>query len=123
MRKIIIFGAGLGGRRANQCLRRGDKVIAFADNNPNRQGEMFLGKKIMSPVSLAEGNFDGILIASQYAPQIFQQLVELGIDQKKIEVADYDIILGNYEVPSSFKWGVFATIALLAAVVAAIIVL
>ncbi len=82
--KYIIFGAGKYGEKAFQELEKDDKVVFFADNNPDKVGKYKKGKKILSfkkMISLSD-QYD-ILIAI-YCGNIYQlvcQLSESGIKQ------------------------------------------
>jgi FlaA1/EpsC-like NDP-sugar epimerase len=119
--RIIIFGAGVGGRRAFRCLRHRCKILAFADNDSRKYGKQLLGRPIVSAAALRSMKFDAAYIASMYAPQIYSQLVDkLQMDPLKIVTVRQDILSGEYEVSYwSIAVLIFLGILALAFVVAA----
>lgn len=117
MQRIIIFGASLGGQRALKSLPRKAKAVAFSDNDPKKHGQQLDGLPIVSPDEIKSQPFDTVLIASSYYPQIFNQLIDLGIPLDSIEILDADILSG-VEEPSSNIYGAFAGIAVVLALAA-----
>lgn len=84
----IIFGCGNAARRAYPSLAEQYAIVGFADNNPKLHGSHFLGHPIHPPTALPRLQFDRVVIASMYAPEIRQQLVaELSIPEEKIRLA------------------------------------
>lgn len=73
--KVIIFGTGVGGSSFFRQQRRRFKVLAFADNNPQKQGSTFLGRKVCSAAQISDLDYDRIIIASDYYVEIYRQLV------------------------------------------------
>jgi FlaA1/EpsC-like NDP-sugar epimerase len=115
-RKILIFGASLGGTRVFSVLGKSESVVAFVDNDPAKQGKTLHGHDILpTPVAL-KLDFDAIIIASQAHAQIGAQLVGLGVPKDRIEVAEGAILRGDYEL-RSYKHLVW--IAIVAAVAVA----
>lgn len=108
--RVIIFGAGIGGKRALRCLRHRCKILAFVDNDSRKHGKRLLGRPIVSPMALESVDFNKVYIASMYSPQICSQLLnDLRIDPSKIESVRQDILAGEYEVSG---WSI-ATLILL----------
>jgi len=105
--KILIFGAGKGGYYTCSALRPKYEVLGFLDNSEVLHGSELLGKKVYAPSSLNSLSFDRIVIASMYRNDIFKQLVDLGIEEAKIEVVDPEIMDGRYSL-SGTKAAVFA---------------
>lgn len=72
--KVLIFGTGAGGRcfYKDNCKRY--NVIGFIDNNQQKQGELFLGKRVFAPQEISMLDYDKIIIASDYYVEIFEQL-------------------------------------------------
>lgn len=79
MKKTVIFGAGVYGKRA--LLKIGsDRVECFIDNSPAKQGTLYCGKPVKSLAQMQEVINDfTILIASVYWKSIEKQLEEQGI--------------------------------------------
>lgn len=83
--KVVIFGTGVGGSSFFRQQRRRFKVLAFADNNPQKQGSSFLGRRVYSAEQISDLAYDKIIIASDYHTEIYQQLVnEFHIPAEKI---------------------------------------
>lgn len=88
-KKIIIFGAGYEGERSKFILSQigyGDRVVAFADNNPQNWGEILKGVPIISINELREKYYDEIILIAtcKYAPDIYGQLLEYGFQRQLI---------------------------------------
>lgn len=98
--KIVIFGAGKGGERAHDALRRKYQVIGFADNNPARHGTKLLGLPVLAPSAIKESGAEKVYIASQYAMEIYLQLLnDLHWEKERIEIVNDLILTGHYEKP------------------------
>jgi organic radical activating enzyme/L-rhamnose mutarotase len=93
-KQIAIFGAGFYGKQAfEQC--EPDQVFCFLDNNPEKQGKVFCGKRVFPPEQIAaEKDNYHILIASLYSESIIAQLKELGITDYSVYVNE---LHGFYE--------------------------
>jgi hypothetical protein len=80
--KIIIFGAGLYGKLALEHYGQ-DIVAFFCDNNSEKTGQIYCGKKIISFEQLKKIYFDYqiIIAVNSYAYfQIAKQLAQSGIE-------------------------------------------
>jgi radical SAM protein with 4Fe4S-binding SPASM domain len=84
--KFMIFGAGMYGRLAFEQYKP-EQVGYFIDNNKERQGTEFCGRKIIS-VDEAFGMKDEyhVIVASTYADSMVAQLREMGF-------SDYSVYL------------------------------
>lgn len=102
-RKIIIFGCGTGGLRAYEALKSKQEVLAFLDNDEKKQGSQFCGHTVYAPTSIPEFEFDTIVVASQYADSICEQLIELNIDESKIELLPQQILFNTNNTESPFR--------------------
>ena len=90
---IIIFGAGLKGKEANNVF--GDKVKFFVDNNKNKVGSVIDGKRIISFEELLKmhDEYDIIIAVNPVMSlDIMKQLLEKGINHF-ISWNIYEIIL------------------------------
>jgi hypothetical protein len=86
-RRVVIFGAGEAGRRAFAGLdaTRND-VIAFLDNNAAAQGTVVQGKPVLAPAQILHLDYDYILLASAFHPQMHEQLRHLGVDARDMDI-------------------------------------
>lgn len=92
MRTIVIFGAGLGGRRAAENLTVSDRVIAFVDNDVSKQRQGFCGRPVLPPYELKRLEYDIVLVASCYATEIVRQLMDIGVPLDQVEVVEETIL-------------------------------
>ena len=97
--KVIVFCAGLFGKRFyNECENDID-IIAFADNDPNKIGKLFCGHPIIDPKSIPTCDYDKIVISIDdtfkfdnshlNVDKIIKQLCEYGVEQSKIFLTSY----------------------------------
>ena len=84
--RIAIFGASVAGRRAYEALEDKAAVAAFIDNDPEKRGKSFCGVPVMSSKSVLDLDCAKILVASERAPEIYQQLIDLGWPGERIEI-------------------------------------
>jgi FlaA1/EpsC-like NDP-sugar epimerase len=82
--RLVIFGAGAGGREAWARCRGRHRILGFADNDPAKIGTMLFGLPIMAPSALSSSTFDRIVIGSMHFDQICGQLIALGIRREAI---------------------------------------
>lgn len=81
---VIVFGASKAGEN---FLKNQDeyRVLAIADNDPNKQNKRLNDIMIISPNQISNYQYDFIVIASMFIEGITKQLKEdLLIDQDKI---------------------------------------
>ena len=79
MKKYILFGAGDFGQMALEDYGP-DNVACFADNNPNKQGQLVCGKPVIGFEELRRMAEDHRIVISVYNPRpIAAQLEENGI--------------------------------------------
>jgi len=83
-KNIILFGTGATGRfilRDMQAI--GTQPLAFADNDPKRQGKEINGIKVLSPDDCKKAYPDAEWIAAvmhtEYMPQILEQIASMGV--------------------------------------------
>lgn len=84
MIRLVIFGTGSSGESAWSAAEdtEGVQVVAFADNNLQRQGTVFHRRPVWSAEQLAAStDWDRVIAASQWHREIVAQLVKLGIPQ------------------------------------------
>lgn len=73
--KVVIFGTGVGGRNFFQQHCHRFDVVAFADNNPEKQGTQLFGKRVINAEQIKGLCVDKVVIASDYHVAIYEQLV------------------------------------------------
>ncbi len=87
MIKIALWGTGVITASIMKQLRDGVDVIGLIDNDPNKHGTLFNGKKVFSPEMapiLAECDYV-LLLMSSYAQDVYEQLtVRMGFSRDKI---------------------------------------
>lgn len=84
--EIVIFGAGNMGRTAYfLCSKLGIDPVCFFDNDYNKEGKDFLGKKVLIPEERYLNEKDcAFMIASQYSDEIRQQLLAMNVQIDRI---------------------------------------
>ena len=76
---VILFGAGGAGVAALNALeKKGREVLAFCDNDKEKQGRQVGGVVVKSPDYILENPDSLVLITTDNAQDIANQLVELG---------------------------------------------
>ena len=80
--RVIVYGSGGNGIKYYQQNKDNHEIIAFADSYKN--GELF-GLPIISPNDIKDFDFDMIVIASIYTEAIKKTLLEIGIEESKID--------------------------------------
>lgn len=83
MYNIIIFGTGRSSEHVINLLNKECSIVAFVDNNMNNWGKKE-ENVVVGPEKIKEMNYDYIIIASQYNNEIYNQLIEIGIERNKI---------------------------------------
>ncbi|TLT08742.1 hypothetical protein FE243_02245 [Aliarcobacter thereius] len=87
MKNILLFGTGDGAKK--YLLKNGAnlRIIAAFDNDIKKHGTFFEDIRIYSPKEINNFDFDEIVIVSQWAKDIYEQLInELKIDKNKIYI-------------------------------------
>lgn len=85
--KTLLFGAGAGARKfiVNESNNR--HFLAIIDNNTEKHGGIFENLPIISPTQIDHFYYDEIVITTQWAHEVQQQLIhELNIDPAKIVI-------------------------------------
>ncbi|TBU99966.1 nucleoside-diphosphate sugar epimerase/dehydratase [Stutzerimonas kirkiae] len=78
-KKIVLFGAGRSGEIFLESHRE-LQVLAFADNDPKKQGQALRGIPVIAPADIASTGCDSIVITTVYPPaEILDQLAALGL--------------------------------------------
>lgn len=102
--KIIVFGAGLFGKRFIQTSTDNMEVIAVADNSKALIGGTILGHRIIEPSDIKDLDYDMIVIAIdvdagdtwvKIYESIYHQLIDLGVPDNKIALQSMAILPGT----------------------------
>ncbi len=83
-RRVIIFGTGQAGMRAKAALPADCEAVAFADNDPARQGTEIEGLRVLSAEEVGWAYYDEVRIASSASPVIYRQLIDAGLPQARL---------------------------------------
>lgn len=89
MDRVIIFGCGPTGLRTYRELKADNEVVAFLDNDEQKDGTVIEGVHVYKPSGklLADLDYNYIVIASVYGKwQIREQLYGLGITDERIRM-------------------------------------
>ncbi|MBN2980620.1 CDP-glycerol glycerophosphotransferase family protein [Cohnella algarum] len=85
MIKIVVFGTGSSARSfvSNLDLSK-SKIVGYLDNNFELAGSSIGEALIYSPNQISHLTFDYVVIASQFVEPISEQLIQFGVEPKKI---------------------------------------
>lgn len=86
--RLIIFGTGLFYQNRKMELPKSADILVFLDNNKEVWGKVLDGKKIVSPDSVENYEYDLILLMSKRDGEMKQQLLELHVEEGKIATWD-----------------------------------
>lgn len=90
MEKVIIWGAGNTGKQAYAWCENKYEVFAFADNDKQKIGGVYMDCNVISPKQVLDYKYL-ILIASIYEKEILQQLFQMDVPHNRIQVFHLDI--------------------------------
>ena len=96
MEKLIIYGAGQLGRRIYDDMDRPERVVCFADNNPNVQGTEYKGVPIMAPSeAFPHVAYDRVIVATIMGMKEVQRELRdvYGLSRSKIDISYAEIPL------------------------------
>lgn len=115
MRKqqAIIFGASTGGKRAYKFYNFKYEIKLFFDNNSLLLGKKIYGKEIVSIANYQLKSSDMFVIASSRPYEIYDQLMDLGVQDSNIEFAHPDILSGRYDGVGATQFLVFGLFVLI----------
>lgn len=83
--KVIIFGTGSSSEKISKIMNdERCEIIAYSDNNKEKQGTYFQQRYVYAPQQLSQLTFDYIVIGSIYFKEIYDQLRQLQISAHKI---------------------------------------
>lgn len=84
--KIVVFGAGRRYQRRKEefLFSTDDELVAIIDNNQEIQGKYMDGVPVLAVENIWTIDFDKVILMSVKADEMKEQLVQLGVDIKKI---------------------------------------
>lgn len=101
--KILIFGTGKAYQENKDRLDGTDEVIAFLDNDRKKQGKYLERIAIYSPEKVKTLDYEKIVIMSDYAVKMREQLLALGCSADSfIHYRDYFSKRAEVTVPLNF---------------------
>lgn len=94
VRKVAIYGAGEGGKRAADFARQaGWEILCFVDTDPSKHGVKIDDIEVKAATVLADKEADFVLVASGAGKKmIFNQLEKMGMEHGKGFVFYLDLI-------------------------------
>ncbi|MDU4476654.1 chemotaxis protein [Clostridium sp.] len=91
MYNIIIFGSGSTSEAVTHSINSKVNIVGYIDNDSNKWNE-----NIYPPNYIQELKYDFIIIASQYNNEIYNQLINMNIDRRKIfEYTNFFLLMNN----------------------------
>ncbi len=82
-RRYLLFGTGDYYQRYKKWFDKHD-IAALVDNSEKKQGTYIDGIMVLSPENAVKCAFDYVIILSFYVIEMRKQLIDLGVDAKKI---------------------------------------
>ncbi|KEI97149.1 chemotaxis protein [Clostridium botulinum A2B7 92] len=84
MINILIFGTGSTSNFVTRLLNDNVEILAYVDNDNKKWRKHYYNKEIINPKYINEMKYDFIVIASQFNEEICNQLLDMGINKKRI---------------------------------------
>lgn len=82
--RIVVFGVGKIYQECKSKILEHDEIVAFLDNNPNLENTLIDGILVFNPKNINNIIYDKIVIMTDYALEIRQQLIEMGYKEDNI---------------------------------------
>lgn len=82
--QIIIFGTGIIYNRIKEVIPKDTIIVRLLDNNSKLWGSFIDGIKVVNPIEVSGNEYDFIVLASNYAKEMQEQLIKIGCSQDKI---------------------------------------
>lgn len=86
--KIAIFGTGKRYLQLKDKLRKDIDIIVFLDNDPIKWGKTIDGISVINPKEIMHYTFDFVFLMSIYQKEMRDQLIQIGVAERKIIVDD-----------------------------------
>jgi hypothetical protein len=101
MKKIVIFGTGIGGRAIYRKLKNIHNIVAFIDNNPDLAGIKYDEVDIHLVSDINNLSFDKIAVSGVWIEDMVKQLQEFSVSKEKIWILEDDIL--NFSTQDRIK--------------------
>lgn len=93
---IIVFGVGQTFYLLRSYLNDNFNIVAFADNDVEKQGVMLDNILIIDPIHIVDIKFDRIIITTTgFQKNVVKQLIELGVDKNHIILGVNFLMMNN----------------------------
>ena len=98
MMNIIIWGTGFAARELLENNVVNADILCFVDNSITTQKMEISGAnkgtyKVISPEKLPDMHYDAVIVANNFAPEIYKQAISIGLD-----ISKFIFLYKNYEV-------------------------
>lgn len=80
--KCVIFGTGRYAEAFSSIIE--NEICCYIDNDVNKQGKNFNGKKIYAPNEIDYSSVDYVIVMVLRNVEIKSQLIDMGVDEKKV---------------------------------------
>ena len=108
MKDVIMFGAGIIGLEFLPVIQGKYNLKLIVDNDIAKQETTISGVPVASPEKISEHYYDFIFITSTAVGEIHDELIKLGVPDKKIKILTYE----SDESKAIFPWDAFIFITL-----------
>ena len=89
---VLIYGTGGTARNLFDYINMEEyHVLAYVDSDVSKEYSQFRGKLVIAPDKIKYLDYDVIIVASKYFDEIYDVLLKIGVDKKKI-FSRYDMI-------------------------------
>lgn len=83
--RLVIFGTGGAYRENKGRIDKADEIVAFLDNDKNKQNKYLDDIPIYSPEKINDIYYEKVILMSDFAPEMRKQLLELGCEKASCE--------------------------------------
>jgi O-methyltransferase len=82
--RILLFGTGSGLSDFLSVVPDDVEIVGLSDNDIQKQGKTTLGHHVYSPDSIADLEFDFVVVTTRAGEAIRTQLVDMGLERQRI---------------------------------------
>ena len=80
--EIYVYGTGCGAGELVDTLLPADRITAFVDSSPSE--DCFLGRPVISAETLAQRDYDLVIVTTRHAGAVAEHCFALGIDPDRL---------------------------------------
>lgn len=85
--KVLLFGAGINGKKVLSFLKEGIEIIAILDNDKQRWGNLYEGISVISPEKGIRYDFDYLIVTVRKGYEaISEQMINCGVQEEQIVI-------------------------------------